>query len=84
MIVDGSPVFPDVNEKPITGQPTLLTVHETWTLDATGLVKNSTNTFVQGTVPEPASVAVWTMLAGVGIVVGTLRARKLKQAKVAA
>jgi hypothetical protein len=79
LVINGTP-----DTQPVFGQPTSLTVNESWTLDATGSINTSTNTFVQGSVPEPASVAVWTMLAGVGIVVGTLRARKLKQAKVAA
>jgi hypothetical protein len=58
-------------------------VVETWSVGVGSTIVTTTNVFEQSTVPEPASVAVWTMLAGVGIVVGTLRARKLKQAKVA-
>jgi hypothetical protein len=64
-VLNGTP-----DTQPVFGQPTLLTISESWTLDATGSINTSTNTFVQGTVPEPASVAVWSMLGGLGLVIG--------------
>jgi hypothetical protein len=52
---------------------TSIDVVETWRLDANSVLTSTTNTYLEGTVPEPASVAIWTLLAGVGIVVGLRR-----------
>ena len=57
-----------------------INVVETWYTDADSVIVNTTNTWIEnGTtpvIPEPASIAVWSLLGGIGIAVVGLRRRR--------
>jgi len=53
-----------------------LYVEETYTFDSNGKLYSVTNTFTEGHVPEPATCMIWSLLGGVGAIVGWRRRQR--------
>jgi hypothetical protein len=65
-------VFVDAN----LANYTYLKVIEDISIAPGGQISSTTDTYRQGTVPEPASIVLWSLMAGVGIVYGIKRRKK--------
>jgi hypothetical protein len=50
----------------IAGQLTSLFIRESWTVNSNGDINQTFNTFTEGAVPEPASIAIWSLLGAGG------------------